>query len=146
MAALFEPQSNTPTMRYTVILLFTSLTVVASQLHTPRARRHHQCAAGPLRSSSPHVEARGATPPTSVGLGQGQDSSDTGVSKQGASATVRHSDSRGSLTKSSANFTPGNNKAGIAGGDAYPYFKDHIGWWYDWYVIDQGHLHIITKF
>lgn len=27
-------------------------------------------------------------------------------------------------------FTPNGNKAGISGGDAYDYFKDHIGWWY----------------
>ncbi|TFK74091.1 hypothetical protein BDN72DRAFT_760465 [Pluteus cervinus] len=29
-------------------------------------------------------------------------------------------------------FTPNGIKAGIAGGDAYPYLKDHLGWWYDW--------------
>ncbi|GLB40305.1 putative glycosyl hydrolase catalytic core [Lyophyllum shimeji] len=29
-------------------------------------------------------------------------------------------------------LTPNGIKAGIAGGDAYPYVKDHIGWWYDW--------------
>jgi hypothetical protein len=34
----------------------------------------------------------------------------------------------------STSFTPNNVKAGIAGGDAYPYMKDHIGWWYDWSV------------
>ena len=34
-------------------------------------------------------------------------------------------------------LTPNGIKAGIAGGDAYPYFKDHIGWWYDWSVSNQ---------
>ncbi|PPQ63912.1 hypothetical protein CVT24_010310 [Panaeolus cyanescens] len=34
-----------------------------------------------------------------------------------------------SLAKS---LVPNNIKAGIAGGDAYPFVKDHIGWWYDW--------------
>ncbi|KAG5636404.1 hypothetical protein H0H81_008178 [Sphagnurus paluster] len=29
-------------------------------------------------------------------------------------------------------LTPNGIKAGIAGGDAYPFMKDHIGWWYDW--------------
>ncbi|KIM40463.1 glycoside hydrolase family 128 protein [Hebeloma cylindrosporum] len=29
-------------------------------------------------------------------------------------------------------LVPNNIKAGIAGGDAFPYLKDHIGWWYDW--------------
>ncbi|KAH6913205.1 glycosyl hydrolase catalytic core-domain-containing protein [Coprinopsis sp. MPI-PUGE-AT-0042] len=37
-----------------------------------------------------------------------------------------------SSAKSSPAVTPRNKKAGIAGGDAYPFFKDHIGWWYDW--------------
>jgi hypothetical protein len=36
-----------------------------------------------------------------------------------------------STSKTSA-FTPNGIKAGIAGGDSYPYVKDHIGWWYDW--------------
>ncbi|PPQ96255.1 hypothetical protein CVT26_005582 [Gymnopilus dilepis] len=32
----------------------------------------------------------------------------------------------------SALLTPNRIKAGIAGGDAYPFMKNHIGWWYDW--------------
>ncbi|KAF8958355.1 glycosyl hydrolase catalytic core-domain-containing protein [Flammula alnicola] len=32
----------------------------------------------------------------------------------------------------SSSLVPNNIKAGIAGGDAYPYMQDHIGWWYDW--------------
>ena len=32
-------------------------------------------------------------------------------------------------------LTPNGIKAGIAGGDAHPFLKDHIGWWYDWYVL-----------
>ena len=32
----------------------------------------------------------------------------------------------------STSLVPNNVKAGIAGGDAFSYFKDHIGWWYDW--------------
>ena len=37
-------------------------------------------------------------------------------------------------TSTTTSFTPNDIKAGIAGGDAYPYMKDHIGWWYDWSV------------
>ncbi|KAG6865179.1 hypothetical protein C0991_004622 [Blastosporella zonata] len=33
---------------------------------------------------------------------------------------------------SKPSLTPNGNKAGIAGGDAYTFFQDHIGWWYDW--------------
>lgn len=29
---------------------------------------------------------------------------------------------------------PNGIKAGIAGGDAYLFMENHIGWWYDWYV------------
>ncbi|KAG6856878.1 hypothetical protein H0H87_012458 [Tephrocybe sp. NHM501043] len=36
---------------------------------------------------------------------------------------------------SKPSLTPNGNKAGIAGGDAYSFFQDHIGWWYDWYDI-----------
>ncbi|KAG6891380.1 hypothetical protein C0992_008091 [Termitomyces sp. T32_za158] len=36
------------------------------------------------------------------------------------------------MKTSRASLTPNGIKAGIAGGDAYPFFKDHIGWWYDW--------------
>jgi hypothetical protein len=36
------------------------------------------------------------------------------------------------LRRSASHLTPNGIKAGIAGGDAYPFLKDHIGWWYDW--------------
>ncbi|KAG6821306.1 hypothetical protein H0H93_000167 [Arthromyces matolae] len=36
------------------------------------------------------------------------------------------------LKSTTSSLTPNGNKAGIAGGDAYPFFKDYIGWWYDW--------------
>ncbi|KAG6862482.1 hypothetical protein C0995_000028 [Termitomyces sp. Mi166 len=36
------------------------------------------------------------------------------------------------MKSSHVSLTPNGIKAGIAGGDAYPFFKDHIGWWYDW--------------
>ncbi|RDB25845.1 Alkali-sensitive linkage protein 1 [Hypsizygus marmoreus] len=35
-------------------------------------------------------------------------------------------------TVGTSRLTPNGIKAGIAGGDAYPFLKDHIGWWYDW--------------
>ncbi|KAL9567416.1 hypothetical protein ACKAV7_008366 [Fusarium commune] len=31
-----------------------------------------------------------------------------------------------------APFTPGGKKAGSAGGNAVPFWKEHLGWWYDW--------------
>ena len=37
----------------------------------------------------------------------------------------------------SISLTPNGIKAGIAGGDAYPYMENHIGWWYDWSVSAQ---------
>ncbi|KAF4986816.1 hypothetical protein FGRMN_10663 [Fusarium graminum] len=32
----------------------------------------------------------------------------------------------------SASRIPGGRKAGSAGGNAVPFWKDHLGWWYDW--------------
>jgi hypothetical protein len=32
-------------------------------------------------------------------------------------------------------LTPNGIKAGIAGGDAYSFLENHIGWWYDWCVF-----------
>jgi len=55
----------------------------------------------------------------------------TATSSQPAPATTPPSDYQGA--PSSSGLTPNNIKAGIAGGDAYPFVKDHIGWWYDWY-------------
>jgi hypothetical protein len=43
----------------------------------------------------------------------------------------KHSPKTASITRRST-LTPNNVKAGIAGGDAYPFLKDYIGWWYDW--------------
>lgn len=49
------------------------------------------------------------------------------------SAVVATTSSLYSFPKPTAqSLTPNNIKAGIAGGDAYPFLKDHIGWWYDW--------------
>ena len=36
------------------------------------------------------------------------------------------------IPENASRLTPNGIKAGIAGGDAYPFLKDHIGWWYDW--------------
>ncbi|GAA5826014.1 hypothetical protein JCM11251_000092 [Rhodosporidiobolus azoricus] len=36
---------------------------------------------------------------------------------------------------------PNGKKAGLAGGDGFEHFKDHIGWWYDWNA-DTGEDHI----
>lgn len=34
-------------------------------------------------------------------------------------------------------LTPNGKKAGISAGDSYNFVKDHIGWWYDWYVVNS---------
>lgn len=47
-----------------------------------------------------------------------------------AAATSSAASSVGST--SGSGLTPNGIKAGIAGGDSYPWMKDHIGWWYDW--------------
>ncbi|KIJ92495.1 glycoside hydrolase family 128 protein [Laccaria amethystina LaAM-08-1] len=55
------------------------------------------------------------------------------TSATATSAVVKTTSSLYSSPKPTARpLTPNNIKAGIAGGDAYPFLKDHIGWWYDW--------------
>lgn len=49
-------------------------------------------------------------------------------------STVRLTSTTKVATSLSTSLTPNDVKAGIAGGDAYPHMKDHIGWWYDWSV------------
>ena len=49
-------------------------------------------------------------------------------------STVQPTSTTKVATSLSTSLTPNNVKAGIAGGDAYSYMKDHIGWWYDWSV------------
>lgn len=49
-------------------------------------------------------------------------------------STVQLTSSTNVAISLSTSLTPNDVKAGIAGGDAYPYMKDHIGWWYDWSV------------
>jgi hypothetical protein len=39
------------------------------------------------------------------------------------------------ITLKPSYLIPNGIKAGIAGGDAYMFMQDHIGWWYDWSVI-----------
>ena len=51
----------------------------------------------------------------------------------GASYTTTTTPPAPATTPSNNGFIPNNIKAGIAGGDAYPFLQDHIGWWYDWY-------------
>ena len=49
-------------------------------------------------------------------------------------STVQPTSTTKVATSLSISLTPNDIKAGIAGGDAYQYMKDHIGWWYDWSV------------
>ncbi|RGP68699.1 glycoside superfamily [Fusarium sporotrichioides] len=36
------------------------------------------------------------------------------------------------ISARAAPFVPGGKKAGSAGGNAVPFWKEHLGWWYDW--------------
>lgn len=67
------------------------------------------------------ASTQATTPTTSVITSSSETS--TKISPVGETATPLGS-----------SLVPNSNKAGIAGGDAYPFVKDHIGWWYDWYV------------
>ncbi|EAU85663.1 hypothetical protein E4U52_000979 [Claviceps spartinae] len=66
------------------------------------------------------------------GDGDGEPSSGEGPSDPSGSLVEDRDSDPLISAKSVASLTPNGIKAGIAGGDAYPYLKDHIGWWYDW--------------
>jgi hypothetical protein len=59
-------------------------------------------------------------------------SSTTSTVLRRSTKIVNEHSSKTASTNQSSTLTPNNVKAGIAGGDAYPFLKDHIGWWYDW--------------
>lgn len=76
------------------------------------------------RSSSFSIPAQAhhsASAPTTTTLGP-----------SATTSTVRATSTTKAINLLSRSLTPNGIKAGIAGGDAYPYLKDHIGWWYDW--------------
>lgn len=73
------------------------------------------------------------------------DESDTNASNPSDVDSSSEVPARNEITQpimktSGASLTPNGIKAGIAGGDAYPFFKDHIGWWYDWYDSYSFHF------
>ncbi|KAF5015203.1 hypothetical protein F66182_13548, partial [Fusarium sp. NRRL 66182] len=46
--------------------------------------------------------------------------------------TSSHTSTTIRAVSSTSSLTPNGIKAGSAGGDAYPFWSSHIGWWYDW--------------
>ncbi|TYJ55949.1 hypothetical protein B9479_003334 [Cryptococcus floricola] len=62
----------------------------------------------------------------------------TSTTSAAAASTSSASSSTGSSVVSYANLTPNGNKAGLSAGDALPWVKDHIGWWYDWSANPSG--------
>ncbi|WVQ72418.1 hypothetical protein IAR50_001970 [Cryptococcus sp. DSM 104548] len=59
-------------------------------------------------------------------------------SSAAASSTSSATSSTSSSVVSYAALTPNGNKAGLSAGDALPWVKDHIGWWYDWSASPSG--------
>jgi len=73
-------------------------------------------------SHSTSVQARTTSHPTT-----------TPISTKSASSTKATTTTTQVSAPLASSLTPNGIKAGIAGGDSYPFVKDHIGWWYDWY-------------
>lgn len=71
----------------------------------------------------------------STSLTHSASASTTTIAMVKHTSTVQLTSSTKVATSLSTSLTPNGVKAGIAGGDAYSYMKDHIGWWYDWSVI-----------
>ncbi|TFK28195.1 hypothetical protein FA15DRAFT_91132 [Coprinopsis marcescibilis] len=117
------------------------------------ARANKQCRTGPQRSPSQGGRESMADSPSSVVIAENPPSTiksaapasssvpEAQITAESISSHISSSEpSPGAAepvvfakTEAAAvSLTPNNNKAGIAGGDAYPYLKDRIGWWYDW--------------
>lgn len=101
--------------------LSTSLTHGASALTTTTAMVNHTST----------VQPTSATTSLSTSITHTSASTTTTATVEGTS-TVQPTSMTKVATSLSTSLTPNGVKAGIAGGDAYSYMKDHIGWWYDW--------------
>lgn len=83
-----------------------------------------------LSPSDPSVHP-GAGSVTSLTIADALGSSTTSSPPAAITQAIAGSGS-GSSSSSSSRLTPNGIKAGSAGGDAYPFWSEHIGWWYDW--------------
>ncbi|KAF3401044.1 hypothetical protein DPV78_004896 [Talaromyces pinophilus] len=71
-------------------------------------------------------------------LGSSTSPTSTHTSTSTSSTTTTRPFSSTTITSSSS-LTPNGIKAGSAGGDAYPFWSNHIGWWYDWTPVPLEH-------
>jgi hypothetical protein len=110
--------------RMVVTSLSTSLTHSASASTTTTAIVKHNST----------VQATSATTSFSTPIIHSASASTTTIAIVKDTSTVQLTSMTKVATSLSNSLTPNGVKAGIAGGDAYPYMKDHIGWWYDWSV------------
>ncbi|CEJ91290.1 hypothetical protein VHEMI07012 [[Torrubiella] hemipterigena] len=63
-----------------------------------------------------------------------------GITAMCAIASVAASPTNHDIPRSAAALSaPNGRKAGSAGGRAVPFWKDHLGWWYDWTPKPSGH-------
>ncbi|EIW70737.1 hypothetical protein M231_02609 [Tremella mesenterica] len=89
-------------------------------------------------STSTQTSTSSADPTTTSTTGT-TSTTDAGTSQETTGSSYNVQVSSGSSSGGNTGMTPNGNKAGISGGDAFDYFKDHIGWWYDWTPNPSGH-------
>ena len=128
-------------MAYLKLSLFFSaiVFVAAAGVDAGQIKRHHfsthrgRC--GHHTTSTRHV-TKSVAVPTHVSSTHALSSTSTPTSKSITTSTLDVPPATKATTQAaqplSKSLVPNNIKAGIAGGDAYPFLKDHIGWWYDW--------------
>ncbi len=92
----------------------------------------------PSTSSPSHPQTTSNPPPkstdaTAVVVVHSSSSASSQVATSSAAYATPESDaSQSSAQALKAAYIPNSIKAGIAGGDAYPFMESHLGWWYDW--------------
>ena len=127
-----ESTTTTAIVKHTSIVQPTSMTKVASSLNT--SLTHSASASTTTTAMVKHTSTASTTASLSTLLTHSTSASTTITAIVEHTSTVQLTSTTKVATLLSTSLTPNGVKAGIAGGDAYPYMKDHIGWWYDWSV------------
>ena len=130
-----ESTTTSAIVKHTSTVQPTSTTKVATSLSTSLT---HSASVSTSTTSmakrTSTVQTTSATTSLSTSITESVSASTTTTAIVKDTSTVQLTSATEVATSLSTSLTPNGVKAGIAGGDAYPYMKDHIGWWYDWSV------------
>ena len=130
-----ESTTTTAIVKHTSQVQPTSTTKVATPLSTSLTHGASvSTSTTSMAKRTSTVQTTSATTSLSTSITESVSASTTTTAIVKDTSTVQLTSATEVATSLSTSLTPNGVKAGIAGGDAYPYMKDHIGWWYDWSV------------